>query len=143
MFVSQGARVAVDGAFKTPGLRNVELTGPYMHNGGMRTLEEVVQFYARRADFFEENIDDLDPDVAGIGHVRGNQQRVQSLVDFLKSLTDERVRYRKAPFDHPELLIPNGHTGVVDGLAIDDVVVIQAVGRNGGTPLKTFEESVP
>ena len=35
-------RVAVDGAFKTPSLRNVELTGPYMHNGGMRTLEEVV-----------------------------------------------------------------------------------------------------
>ena len=143
VFVSQGARVAVDGAFKTPGLRNVELTGPYMHNGGMRTLEEVVQFYARRADFFEENIDDLDPDVAGIGHVRGNQQKVQSLVDFLKSLTDERVRYRRAPFDHPELLVPNGHTGVTAGLAVDDVVVIQAVGRNGGTPLKTFEESVP
>src|SRR5262249_39166833 len=36
-------RTAVNGAFKTPGLRNVELTGPYMHNGGMRTLTEVVQ----------------------------------------------------------------------------------------------------
>ncbi|MGH8527969.1 MAG: hypothetical protein ACREXY_28230, partial [Gammaproteobacteria bacterium] len=31
-------RVAVDGAFKTPGLRNSELTGPYFHNGGMATL---------------------------------------------------------------------------------------------------------
>ncbi len=142
VFVSQGARVAVDGAFKTPGLRNVELTGPYMHNGGMRTLEEVVLFYARGADFFEENIDNLDPDVDGIGHVRGHPERVRALVDFMKSLTDERVRYRRAPFDHPELLIPNGHRAVDGGIAPDDVIVIQAVGRHGGAPLKTFEETV-
>jgi cytochrome c peroxidase len=32
-------------AFKTPNLRNVELTAPYMHNGGFRTLDEVVDFY--------------------------------------------------------------------------------------------------
>ena len=32
-------------AFKTPTLRNVELTGPYMHNGVFRTLEEVIDFY--------------------------------------------------------------------------------------------------
>lgn len=32
-------------AFKTPGLRNVALTAPYMHNGVYRTLEEVVEFY--------------------------------------------------------------------------------------------------
>src|SRR5437879_2712755 len=38
------------GAFKTPGLRNVELTGPYMHNGGMATLELVVDFYRRGGD---------------------------------------------------------------------------------------------
>jgi cytochrome c peroxidase len=135
-------RLAVDGAFKTPGLRNVELTGPYMHNGGMRTLEEVVLFYARRADFFEENIDDLDPDVDGIGHVRGKQERVQALVDFMKALTDERVRRRCAPFDHPELIITNGHTGTDGGVAIDDDIVIEAVGRDGGEPLKSFEETV-
>ncbi len=33
------------GAFKTPTLRNVALTAPYMHNGRFRTLEEVVDFY--------------------------------------------------------------------------------------------------
>jgi hypothetical protein len=44
-------RAAVNGAFKTPGLRNVELTGPYMHNGSMATLEQVVQFYNRGGNF--------------------------------------------------------------------------------------------
>jgi hypothetical protein len=38
-------RVAADGAFKTPGLRNVELTAPYFHNGGTSTLVDVVRFY--------------------------------------------------------------------------------------------------
>jgi cytochrome c peroxidase len=32
-------------SFKTPTLRNVELTAPYMHNGVFKTLEEVIDFY--------------------------------------------------------------------------------------------------
>ena len=40
-------RDAVDGSFKTPTLRNVELTGPYFHNGSYATLEQVVEFYNR------------------------------------------------------------------------------------------------
>ncbi len=43
-------RIAVDGAFKTPGLRNVALTAPYMHNGGQKSLDEVVEFYSRGGD---------------------------------------------------------------------------------------------
>ncbi|MGR8942513.1 MAG: cytochrome-c peroxidase, partial [Gammaproteobacteria bacterium] len=39
--------MAVKGAFKIPTLRNIELTGPYMHNGSMKSLEEVVEFYNR------------------------------------------------------------------------------------------------
>ncbi len=57
-------RLAVRGAFKTPTLRNIELTGPYMHNGAMWTLTEVVQFYAPGADFHKRNRQDIDPDVA-------------------------------------------------------------------------------
>lgn len=39
-------KVAVNrGAFKTPGLRNVELTAPYMHNGSLKTLRQVIEFY--------------------------------------------------------------------------------------------------
>ena len=51
-------RDAVDGAFKVPTLRNVELTGPYFHNGGQATLEQVVQFYNRggdRKDLFQKD----------------------------------------------------------------------------------------
>jgi len=44
-------RVLRDGAFKAPQLRNVELTGPYFHNGGTLTLRQVVDFYTRGGDF--------------------------------------------------------------------------------------------
>ena len=43
-------RDAVDGAFKTPSLRNAELTGPYFHNGGQATLKQVIEFYNRGGD---------------------------------------------------------------------------------------------
>lgn len=140
--ITPSDRIAVDGAFKTPTLRNVELTGPYMHNGGMKSLTEVVQFYARRADFFEENIDNLDPDVDGIGHIRGNDDRVQAVVEFLKSLTDERVRNQAAPFDHPELIIPNGASGFANGEAIDNEIVLPAVGEKGSSPIPGFDQVV-
>ena len=39
------------GSFKSVGLRNIELTGPYFHNGGTATLEQLVDFYARGGDF--------------------------------------------------------------------------------------------
>jgi len=140
--ITPSDRLAVDGAFKTPTLRNVELTGPYMHNGGMKSLTEVVQFYARRADFFEENIDNLDPDVDGIGHIRGDEARVQAVVEFLKSLTDERVRNQAAPFDHPELIIPNGASGFANGVAIDNEIKLPAVGRRGSSPIPAFDQVV-
>ena len=141
--IAPGARVAVNGAFKTPGLRNVELTGPYMHNGGMRTLTEVVQFYARGTDF--SNIADCDPDVNGVGKLKDSPDKVAEVVSFLKALTDERVRNQSAPFDHPELTIFNGHTGVdaVAGVAIDNPVVLPAVGSAGGPPLISFEATLP
>ena len=60
------------------------------------------------------------------------------LVAFLESLTDERVRIAAAPFDHPQILVPNGHPGnefVVqqrDGYAVDALLDIPATGRSGG-----------
>jgi cytochrome c peroxidase len=132
-------RVAVDGAFKTPTLRNIELTGPFMHNGGMSTLEQVVQFYARGTDFFDQNIDNLDPDVHGIPEINGKPEKIAALVAFLHGLTDDRVRWQRAPFDHPELVIPNGHT-VCGCNALDDDVVLPAVGAGGGPRLRSFEE---
>lgn len=135
-------RVAVNGAMKTPSLRNIELTGPYMRNGGMSTLKQVVEFYARGADFERQNIDDLDPDVDGISEIRGKQDKIDALVSFMQALTDDRVRHQRAPFDHPELIIPNGHSAVdpASGVALDIDVVLPAVGADGGTKLESFQK---
>lgn len=136
--------VIADGAFKVPGLRNVELTAPYFHNGGQLTLRQVVDFYNRGGDFNSPtNI--LKP-------LKLTEQEKEQLVAFLKSLTDERVRYQQAPFDHPQLFVPNGHPGDQNAVAIDGTVKtsdgttqaadalleIPAVGRNGGNPLPNF-----
>src|SRR5262249_19142999 len=126
-------RVAVDGALKAPTVRGVELTAPYFHNGGMATLDQVVQFYNRGGDFALENRQNLDPDCQPIGLAA--EQRAD-LVAFLKSTTDERVRFDRAPFDHPSLNIPNGGgSGVVTYLlgfpVLDDRIVLPAVGAPG------------
>jgi cytochrome c peroxidase len=140
-------RAAVDGAFKAPGLRNVELTAPYFHNGGQLTLRQVVDFYNRGGDFHEQNIDDLDPDIENLGL---NDAQKDALVAFLMALTDERVRFHRAPFDHPSLKVPNGHPNPVvsDGVlyqpgnvqkAQDMFVEVPPVGRFGlATPLPNF-----
>jgi hypothetical protein len=106
-------RVAVDGAFKTPGLWNVELTGSYFHNGGMATLRQAVQFYNRGGNFCSFNLKDMDPTIKPLGLTPEQEER---LVDFLVALTDERVKYSRAPFDHPELRIPeDGRTTSLSG----------------------------
>jgi cytochrome c peroxidase len=104
-------RVAVDGSFKTPTLRNVELTGPYFHNGGQATLRQVVDFYVRGGDFHEQNLETLDPDINLMTGLVGNEVAKRHIVEFMKALTDERVRQEQAPFDHPELFVPDGSVG--------------------------------
>jgi cytochrome c peroxidase len=130
-------RVAVDGAFKTPGLRNVELTAPYFHNGGQLTLEQVVDFYNRGGDFARANQDNLDPDIQVLNLTADEKA---ALVAFMKAFTDERVRSEKAPFDHPELVVSKGH--MVDnhvvlndgtGKGLQDTKHILPVGKGGRT----------
>lgn len=123
-------RVAVDGAFKAPGLRNSELTGPYFHNGGAATLRQVVQFFNRGGNFCRTNAQDLSPEIRPL-HLSSEQERW--LVAFLMSLTDERVRYSQAPFDHPELMLP------VDGTDASASAILHATGKEGSSkPLGTF-----
>jgi cytochrome c peroxidase len=133
--VGADERIAADGAFKVPGLRNVELTAPYFHNGGQLTLRDVVDFYNRGGDFAENNIDNLDGDIHPLGL---SEEEKTSLVAFLVSLTDDRVRYERAPFDHPQLFVTNGHPGdqkaVTNdgtGQATTTLIELPAVGRNG------------
>jgi cytochrome c peroxidase len=47
------------GRFKTPGLRNIALTAPYMHDGRFRTLEQVLNHYNSDTIFFKPNVDIL------------------------------------------------------------------------------------
>lgn len=142
-----GERVAVRGAFKTPTVRNIWLTGPYMRNGGMLTLEQVVDFYSRGADFAVQNRDDLDPRVSGIGGM--DKERKAALVAFLKSLTDHRVLIEAAPYDHPSLPLRHGHptshlfaaeNAADPGNAEDLVELIPETGKYGGAPLLPFHE---
>jgi len=152
--LGRSERVAVDGAFKTPTTRNVEFTAPYFHNGGAATLEQVVQFYNRGGDFAVQNRDNVDPDIQPLNL---SSQDQAALVAFLKTLTDDRVKLDKAPFDHPSLDIPNGGTfregispytyyfGSGSARIMDDRVVLPAVGKAGlplheplGTPNTPF-----
>ena len=136
------------GAFKAPGLRNVELTGPYFHTGGAATLEQVLEFYARNGDVPAGG--NRGP---GIGNIRLNQQERAQIVEFLKALTDDRVRFERAPFDHPSLCVPIGYAenppGVLrpdasaDGTAADVFALVPPVGLGGNTvPLQTFVEQL-
>jgi len=135
--VAANERITADGAFKTPGLRNIELTAPYMHNGGTLTLRDVVDFYNRGGDFRENNIENVD---VGIRNLNLTEEQKTSLVLFMQSLTDDRVRFERAPFDHPQLFITNGHPGDQNavtndgtGQATTTVIELPAVGANGIT----------
>ena len=140
---------SVQGLFKTPGLRNVEFTGPYQHNGGQGTLEQVIDFYSRGGDFPDGG--NLGP---GIQNHNFNAGDRASLLAFLKALSDDRVRYERAPFDHPELCVPTGQQQVEATLllldnsdpqfrlsAVDRWAGLPPVGKSGNAvPLQTFEE---
>lgn len=132
--------IVVDGAFKVPGLRNVELTAPYFHTGGHRTLRDVVEFYSRGGDSHTGMVTLDGTDIVTLEVFTFTEHELQALEAFLRSLTDERVRYKRAPFDHPQIFIPNG-VGTSVGLAPGDrFVEIPAVGRFGGPPTRPFLE---
>ncbi|HTF82152.1 MAG TPA: hypothetical protein VL947_10515, partial [Cytophagales bacterium] len=92
-------------AFKTPSLRNVELTAPYMHNGVFDSLEEVMDFYNKGGG-------------QGIGLVVPNQTlpakplhldktEIAAIIMFMKSLTDTtgltRIPKQLPAFSNPLL----------------------------------------
>lgn len=144
-----GTRDVADGAFKAPTLRNVEFTGPYFHNGGAGTLMQVVDFYNRGGDFGNANRNDLDANITRLGMAQGDKE---DLVAFLLSLSDDRVRYSRAPFDHPSLCLPDGGLGGTrsvaqdgkTGRALEQVTCLPAIGREGAKEgLKTFLEMSP
>lgn len=74
-------------AFKTPGIRNVERTAPYMHNGIYKTMEEVVRFY-RLGGGVGIGID-LAWQTLPFDSLRLTSEDSRSLVAFMKTLTDK------------------------------------------------------
>lgn len=82
------------GKFKIPTLRNIELTGPYMHDGSIATLSEVLDHYAAGGSNYTSG------EHAGDGRIHPNKsplvsgfsltpQERQQLLAFLRSLTDK------------------------------------------------------
>ena len=131
-------RVNYYGGFKTPALRNVALTGPYMHNGGFSTLLKVVDFYLRWADYPVTNADNFVIAILPIGLLRDNEQLTDELTQFLLTLTDDHVANESAPFDHPEIFVPITGTAPVSpgtraGLIANptDFMQVAAVGELG------------
>ena len=70
-------------AFKTPSLRNVAMTPPYMHNGAFRTLEEVVDFFDLGGRISAERSEHEHP----LKPLSLTAEEKADLVEFLKSLT--------------------------------------------------------
>lgn len=86
--VFEHTRRPVDmGRFRAPTLRNVELTAPYLHDGGLSTLEEVIDFYAaggrgagRRSPLKSDKVSGFEI----------SAEEKADVVEFLKSLTDHK-----------------------------------------------------
>ncbi len=83
-----------EGKMRTPSLRNLELRAPYMHNGGLATIEDVIEFYDQGGFFPNDEINPLGLTV----------QQKEDLAAFLRRpLTDPRVAASLPPFDRPAL----------------------------------------
>jgi len=157
---SVGFRDSVDGAFKTPTLRNIALTGPYFHNGSRATLQQVMEFYNRGGDrrgedasntsgfehpaVNQHNGSNLDPDMTPLNLT---PDEVDALVKFMEvGLLDPRVAWERAPFDHPSLMLPQGEKGDENSVAQgstspsrpaqDAIFQLNAVGAEGRSALQ-------
>lgn len=126
------------GAFKTPSLRNVELTAPYMHNGRLESLEEVIHFYNCGGDFeaHKDNYPDKHPEIVPLNMTMNDQKALRF---FLICLTDEHVRREQAPFDHPSLQLVHGYDNQLNERIFD----IFAVGQEGWTDPNKIPSKFP
>ena len=89
--------------FRTPTLRNIEITGPYMHNGMHSTLEEVMVFYNEgvgRSPY----VTDISPDFVPLGLT---DDEIDKVIAFMYALTDEDFD-KEAPTSVPSGLPVGG-----------------------------------
>ncbi len=97
------------GRFKPPSLRNIALTAPYMHDGSIATLEEVLDHYARGGRLIEDgpNAGDgaLNPNKSAfVSGFAMTEREKADIIAFLEALTDEELLTNPAysdPFAEP------------------------------------------
>ncbi len=77
------------GKFKVPGLRNIAVTAPYMHNGMFKTLTEVIDYYNEPQKFVKGSIN---MDTTMLAPLYLTKQDKADLLEFLKTLTDEQFK---------------------------------------------------
>ena len=75
------------GKFKVPGLRNVAVTAPYMHDGSFASLKDVIEYYSNPFQFVEKPIN---MDTTLLKPLNFTAQEKADLEAFLRSLTDRR-----------------------------------------------------
>lgn len=108
-----------DGKFKVPTLRNIALTSPYSHNGYFKTLSGIISFYNTRdtktrckntwtteAAALAQNCWPAPETITNVnhlelGHLRLNNQDINDLIAFLKTLTDGYKAYSPWTFNPP------------------------------------------
>jgi cytochrome c peroxidase len=83
------------GVFKIPTLREIEHTAPYMHDGSLKTLEEVVDFYSK-GGIPNKNLD------ANMRKLDLTDQEKKDLVSFLKALSGEGWQNAQPPAELPQ-----------------------------------------
>jgi cytochrome c peroxidase len=84
------------GKFKTPSLLNIEYTAPYMHDGSIATLEDVIEFYNTGGKDHPNKNKWIKP-------LNLTEDEKKCLVSFLKALTDEDLEVKKGIFKTPTL----------------------------------------
>lgn len=97
------------GQFKVPTLRNVALTGPYLHNGSIKTLREVIEFYNKRdvekdrwgATDYPGTVNKED-----MGDLKLSDQQVEDLLALMDAFTDRSLLNLKKGQEFPE--VPEG-----------------------------------
>ncbi|YCM46551.1 cytochrome c peroxidase [Verrucomicrobiaceae bacterium 227] len=97
------------GQFKVPSLRNVVLTAPYLHNGSLKTIREVIEFYNKRdveperwgATDYPETVNHED-----MGDLKLSEQQVDDLIALMDAFTDRNLLEMKPGQLFPE--VPEG-----------------------------------
>lgn len=73
------------GAFKTPSLRNIAVTGPYMHDGSLKTLKEVMELYNKGG---EQN-----PFLGSVRVLNLTDDEIDDVIEFMNSLTSPEYKH--------------------------------------------------